>query len=58
MTLRITDLGKHYGEVPVFEHVSLDSAVDALVHGHDMSAAACKDDPGGRQLYTIESTAQ
>ena len=23
MTLRITDLGKHYGEVPVFEHVSL-----------------------------------
>ena len=24
MTLRITDLGKHYGEASVFEHVSLD----------------------------------
>ena len=26
MTLRITDLGKHYGDVPVFEHVSLEVA--------------------------------
>ena len=26
MTLRITELGKHYGDVPVFEHVSLDVA--------------------------------
>jgi putative ABC transport system ATP-binding protein len=26
MTLQIRDLGKHYGEVPVFEHVTLDVA--------------------------------
>ena len=26
MTLRITDLGKHYGETPVFEHVTLEVA--------------------------------
>ena len=26
MTLRIADLGKHYGETPVFEHVSLEVA--------------------------------
>ncbi len=26
MSLRITDLGKHYGDVPVFEHVSLEVA--------------------------------
>ena len=26
MTLKITDLGKHYGEVPVFEHVTLEVA--------------------------------
>jgi putative ABC transport system ATP-binding protein len=31
MTLRITDLGKHYGEVPVFEHVSLDIAAGEFV---------------------------
>ena len=31
MTLRITDLGKHYGEVPVFEHVSLDVATGEFV---------------------------
>ena len=31
MTLRITDLGKHYGEVPVFEHVSLDVASGEFV---------------------------
>jgi putative ABC transport system ATP-binding protein len=31
MTLRITDLGKHYGEVPVFEHVSLDIATGEFV---------------------------
>ncbi|MDM0016343.1 ABC transporter ATP-binding protein [Variovorax sp. J22R187] len=26
MTLRISDLGKHYGDVPVFEHVTLEVA--------------------------------
>ena len=26
MSLRITDLGKHYGEAPVFDHVSIDVA--------------------------------
>ncbi|MDM0107811.1 ABC transporter ATP-binding protein [Variovorax sp. J22R24] len=31
MTLRITDLGKHYGDVPVFEHVSLDVANSEFV---------------------------
>ena len=31
MTLRITDLGKHYGDVPVFEHVSLDVATGEFV---------------------------
>src|ERR1700757_3947743 len=31
MTLRITDLGKHYGEVPVFEHVSLEIAAGEFV---------------------------
>jgi putative ABC transport system ATP-binding protein len=31
MTLRITGLGKHYGEVPVFEHVSLDIAAREFV---------------------------
>lgn len=31
MTLRITDLGKHYGELPVFEHVSLEVAAGEFV---------------------------
>jgi len=31
MTLHITDLGKHYGEVPVFDHVSLDVATGEFV---------------------------
>ena len=31
MTLRITDLGKHYGDVPVFEHVSLEVATGEFV---------------------------
>ncbi len=31
MTLRITDLGKHYGEAPVFERVSLDIAAGEFV---------------------------
>lgn len=31
MTLRITDLGKHYGDVPVFEHVSLHVATGEFV---------------------------
>ncbi|MDM0076372.1 ABC transporter ATP-binding protein [Variovorax sp. J2P1-59] len=31
MTLHITDLDKHYGEVPVFEHVSLDVAAGEFV---------------------------
>ncbi|SEB17295.1 ABC transporter ATP-binding protein [Variovorax sp. YR216] len=31
MSLRITDLGKHYGDVPVFEHVSLEVAKGEFV---------------------------
>ncbi|MGO4389792.1 ABC transporter ATP-binding protein [Variovorax sp. M-6] len=31
MTLRITDLAKHYGELPVFEHVSLEVAAGEFV---------------------------
>jgi putative ABC transport system ATP-binding protein len=31
MTLHIDDLGKHYGEVPVFEHVSLEVATGEFV---------------------------
>ncbi|MBO9648552.1 MAG: ABC transporter ATP-binding protein [Variovorax sp.] len=31
MTLRIVDLGKHYGDVPVFEHVSLEVATGEFV---------------------------
>ncbi|MGJ7507627.1 ABC transporter ATP-binding protein [Variovorax sp. GT1P44] len=31
MSLRISDLAKHYGEVPVFEHVSLDVAAGEFV---------------------------
>lgn len=31
MTLRITDLGKHYGDLPVFEHVSLEVAAGEFV---------------------------
>ncbi|MBB3177827.1 ABC transporter ATP-binding protein [Variovorax sp. Sphag1AA] len=31
MTLRIVDLGKHYGDVPVFEHVSLEVAAGEFV---------------------------
>jgi putative ABC transport system ATP-binding protein len=31
MTLRITELAKHYGEVPVFEHVSLEVASGEFV---------------------------